>query len=367
MAPMTVCIARRKLLGPDSLEPTRPGWRVVGAFNPAVVERPGGKVALWVRVAEQPTEERAGWIALPRWEIGFGPTVEWQPERDWQWVDCRVLRHRETGQVRLAFVSHLRLVDCGDGTQIIKELGRFFPQEEWEAYGVEDPRVTRCDGEYFMTYVAVSQWGICTALAVSEDGLSWHRLAIVFPPDNKDVVLFPQKVDSQFVAVHRPMPSARWSSPAMWMARSGDLRRWGDHCPLYRGSGNAWDGARVGAGPPPLFYQGQWWLIYHGSTRSAPGTVGSYAAGAVVLDGASPQRVVGYTPQPIMQPEFDYEQCGFVPRVVFPTGCVQRAGRLWVYYGAADTCTAVAELSMEALAQCVKPSQPDRNGGGDDD
>jgi predicted GH43/DUF377 family glycosyl hydrolase len=40
-----------------------------------------------------------------------------------------------------------------------------------------------------------------------------------------------------------------------------------------------------------------------------------------------------------------------VPNVVFPTGIVERDDVIHIYYGAADTCTAVAEISTgEVLA-----------------
>jgi predicted GH43/DUF377 family glycosyl hydrolase len=48
-------------------------------------------------------------------------------------------------------------------------------------------------------------------------------------------------------------------------------------------------------------------------------------------------------------PEVDLEVAGFVANVVFPTGVVRDGEAVLVYYGAADTVTAVAELYLREL------------------
>src|SRR5208337_1041986 len=49
------------------------------------------------------------------------------------------------------------------------------------------------------------------------------------------------------------------------------------------------------------------------------------------------------TPDSIFEPTAEFERSGFVPDVVFPTGVVETEDTFLVYYGAADTCTAVVE------------------------
>jgi predicted GH43/DUF377 family glycosyl hydrolase len=95
---------------------------------------------------------------------------------------------------------------------------------------------------------------------------------------------------------------------------------------------------------------GGWLAIYHGNSRPEnPGEVGTYYAGAVLLDGNDPAKVLRRTEEPFFGPLAEFEVQGFVPNVVFPTGLVKDKDKLLVYYGAADSVTAVAEFSEREL------------------
>jgi len=97
-----------------------------------------------------------------------------------------------------------------------------------------------------------------------------------------------------------------------------------------------------------------WLEIYHGNRHSTrPGEVGTYYAGAVLLDPNDPARVLRRSPGPFFGPEADFEVAGFVPNVVFPTGVVRDGGTILVYYGAADAFTAVAEFSERELLDAM--------------
>jgi len=167
-------------------------------------------------------------------------------------------------------------------------------------------------------------------------------------------MLFPELIDGQYIALHRPNAATPFSAPEMWIARSPDLVHWGSHSPLI-GGGGAWEGDRVGGGTPPIRTERGWLAIYHGSERSATaGKVGTYSAGALLLDLADPSRLLHRSRQSIFGPETDFERNGFVPNVVFPTGIVERDDMINVYYGAADTCTAVAEISSSDVLASLK-------------
>ena len=81
--------------------------------------------------------------------------------------------------------------------------------------------------------------------------------------------------------------------------------------------------------------------------------MGEYAAAALLLDLDRPERVIGFSPQPVMVAEQEFERPGSLPDIVFPTGLVRRDDRLLVYYGAADTATGVAQYSLSDLAASV--------------
>ena len=98
-------------------------------------------------------------------------------------------------------------------------------------------------------------------------------------------------------------------------------------------------------------------MLYHGSeTSNIAGKVGRYAAGAVLLDRHDPSRVIARSTEPIMTPTANFEINGFVPNVVFPTGIIDCGDVLQVFYGAADTCVAMAEFSKRALLESMTPS-----------
>ena len=347
-------LSGRLLLRPEDVPPSRDDFEVVGAFNPGAVVV-GREVVLLVRVAERPRDRRPGFTGLPRWVDGQGPTVEWVSDAELELIDPRVVRRRADGLVRVTFLSHLRVVRSGDGHSVESVTDVCFaPQSEWEEFGVEDARITPLDGRFWFTYVAVSRHGAATALASTTDFRTFDRHGIIFCPENKDVVLFPQRVAGAYTALHRPNGATPFTRPEMWLARSPDLTHWGRNEPLYGGSG-AWETGRIGAGPPPIRTTDGWLALYHGNRHpNRLGEVGAYAAGALLLDLENPARVLRRTGEAIMEPTADFERHGFVPDVIFPTGVVETGETLLVYYGAADACTAVVEFSRRELLAAMR-------------
>jgi len=339
----------RLLLRPSDLKSSRDDFEVVGVFNPGAV-RVGDEVILLVRVAEQPRERKEGYTGLPRWNNHGELAIDWVDNQEMEPVDPRVVRRKADGLVRLTFTSHLRVVRCGDGRSV-REITdvRFLPDSELEEFGVEDPRITPLEGRYYFTYVAVSRHGAATALASTTDFRDFWRHGAIFCCENKDVVLFPEQITGAYVALHRPNPATPFCRPEMWIAWSQDVIHWGHHGVLH-GGGAEWETGRVGAGTPPLRVPDGWLEIYHGSRHTTtPGAVGRYSTGALLLHPENPFRILRRTPQSIFEPTADFERQGFVPDVVFPTGIIENPETLLVYYGAADTCTAVVEFSKQEL------------------
>lgn len=346
--------SERLLLGPGNIAPSRDDLEVIGVFNPGAA-MVAGEVVLLARVAERPRERRPGFTPLPRWSEDAGITIDWVADEKLDKTDPRVVKHHAGGPTRLTFVSHLRLVKLGDGSGV-REVSsvRLDPESPWEEYGLEDPRITFLEGRYYLTYVAVSRHGVTTALASTVDFQRFERHGMILCPDNKDVVLFPKRIDGDYVAIHRPSSSSGFCRPEMWLARSPDLIHWGRHEQLY-GSQSDWEADRVGAGPPPLLTSEGWLLIYHASSRPAPGErVGVYCVGALLLDETNPARVIRRTVEPILVPTSAHEMRGFVAGVVFPTGLVERGRSLILYSGAADERTTVLELDREQVLRAME-------------
>jgi predicted GH43/DUF377 family glycosyl hydrolase len=339
----------RLLLSPADLEPSRDEFEVVGVFNPGAIVA-GDEVVLLVRVAERPRERRPGFTASPRWVPGAGLEIDWLPNDSIQVLDPRVVKRKADGLVRLTFLSHLRVVRCGDG-RAVREVTdvRFLPASALEEFGVEDPRITAFGGRYYFTYVAVSRHGAATALASTTDFRRFQRHGVIFCPENKDVVLFPEPIGGAYAALHRPNAATPFCRPEMWLAHSPDLIHWGHHQCLHGGDA-AWETGRVGAGTPPVRVDAGWLEFYHGNRQpTRPGEVGMYSTGVLLLDGENPAQILRRTAASIFEPTAAFERTGFVPDVVFPTGIVATGSSYLVYYGAADCGTAVVEFSQDEL------------------
>lgn len=343
----------RCLLRPEDVPPSQDDLAVVGAFNPAAADTPRG-VALLVRIAEAPKEVRPGWVGLPLWDDRAKRVIiEWVREDDVIREDTRSVRFKDTGIVRLTFVSHLCLVESRDGRSVDRVGSlRFMPEGPLETYGVEDPRITKIGDEYFITYVGVSRHGPMTMLATTKDFKMFRRHGVIFCTDNKDVVFFPEKIRDQYFVLHRPSTSAPITRPEMWIASSADALNWGGHAPFHRGTRD-WEIGRVGAGAPPIRTRAGWLEMYHGNDRR-PGEkrVGRYSGGLMLMDIDQPGRIKAVS-DAVFVPETDFELNGFVPDVVFPTGIVERGETVLVYYGAADAVTGVTEFRLDDLLAAV--------------
>ncbi|MFP4143686.1 MAG: glycoside hydrolase family 130 protein [Phycisphaeraceae bacterium] len=345
------------MIRPGDIAPSREDVKVVGAFNPGAA-KVGDEVALLVRVAELPTQTREGYQASPRFDENGDLVVDWLEESDLEFYDPRVYHQRSTGLERLRFISYLKVFWSRDGTTIDREGPSLMPEGIYEEYGVEDPRITKIGGTYYITYVAVSRHGVSSALLSTTDFEQFQRHGIIFCPENKDVLLFPEKVIGDYLAMHRPVTSIRFAPPEMWIARSPDLIHWGSHQQLLS-TRLAWQNSRIGGGTPPIKTDQGWLTLYHGSQRreNDPGP-GVYTGGALLLDLQSPRRVVGYSPRPIMMPEKDFETRGFVRDVVFPTAMIERGDQYLVYYGAADENTGVAIYNRDDLLATLERPEP---------
>jgi beta-1,2-mannobiose phosphorylase / 1,2-beta-oligomannan phosphorylase len=328
--------------------PSRPDLEVVGVFNPGVT-RHNGDVVLLLRVAEAPLEKRAGSVAAPIYNAGSQ-----ELEFKWWTLDAEGLDVSDPrsigigGQVFLTSISHLRVARSKDGVHFdVEKMPALSPVTFYESFGCEDARITFIDDTWWINYSAVSSLGISTALASTKDFKSFERHGIIFPPDNRDVTIFPEKVSGHYFALHRPMPDGVGHA-AMWSASSPDLIAWGNH-KFVADSRPGWDDLKVGGGAVPFRVKSGkhdgWLEVYHGVTKEPP----TYSLGALLLDPNDPSVVLARSSEPILRPETDYEREGFYAAVVFTCGVLYEEHRVRIYYGAADGVVAVAELSLEEI------------------
>ena len=336
------------------LKASQPELSVVGVFNPAVTSYDGDTVLL-VRVAEAARVDDENVIASPIYNAATRRLEIKRWGRDAPGIDTSDPRVIVVGgQSWLTSISHLRVARSRDGvTFTVDRAPAISAATEYEAFGVEDARITSIDGTYWINYTAVSQHGIATALASTRDFRTYDRHGIIFPPNNRDVTIFPEKVRGAYVALHRPMPEGI-GRPAIWIASSSDMISWGTHQLVATARLGSWDDEKIGGGAVPFRVRtpsaNGWLAIYHGVKRE--GT--EYALGALLLDADDPARVIARSRDPILRPEESYEREGFFGGVVFTCGVLADRDSVRVYYGAADGVTALAELSIEEIVSGLK-------------
>lgn len=328
---------------------SRPEMEVVGVFN-AAVARFNGETLLLLRVSEAPRKLAAGVISAPIYnsEIRRVEIKRWiEGSEGLDATDPRLVIAE--GAVWLTSMSHLRLARSADGIHFeVEGTPALSPGTRYEAFGVEDPRITLLDGTYWINYTAVSQHGIATALASTRDFRTFQRHGVIFPPPNRDVTIFPEKIDGRYVALHRPMPEGL-GQPSIWVASSPDLISWGNHSLVATARPGMWDDLKVGGGAVPFRVHASrrdaWLAIYHGVTGTPP----TYSLGALLLDLHDPSKVIGRSREPILKPEAAYEREGFYGDVVFTCGALVDGDTIRIYYGAADAVVAVADLSLAEI------------------
>ena len=208
----------------------------------------------------------------------------------------------------------------------------------YEALGIEDPRATYIEGAWYILYTAYSGYGPRIAVARTEDFHHFERIAVISQPGNKDGVLFPEKINDEYVRLDRPIGNEVGS---IWISYSKDLLSWGKSRILIAPRPGYWDSFRIGASVPPFRTEKGWLEIYHGTKMTSAGPI--YRAGAALLDLADPSREVARSAIALLSPREDYERVGDIPNVVFASGAIlEPDGEVKLYYGAADTSICVA-------------------------
>ncbi|HEY65206.1 MAG TPA: glycosidase [Caldilineae bacterium] len=256
------------------------------------------------------------------------------------------------------YISYIGMATSEDGFRF-ERLSEpvIAPTEPWEVWGCEDPRVNPLDIDgrriYLITYTALSApafsgEGDRVAVASTEDFRSFAKHGVVIPDLNdKDAVIFPEPIRGKIAMLHRVPPDIQivyfddleqllHPDEAFW----ADYRAHLDEFTIMRRE-FPWEAEKIGGGCPPVKTEEGWLVIYHAKDDRAV-----YRVGVALLDLDDPARVIARSPEPILEPEAEFERVGDVDNVVFPQGAVVKDGTLYVYYGAADKvcCLATAPL-----------------------
>ena len=340
---------KNPIITPDMVKPSREGFKVDGTFNAGVIEH-NGAIIMLLRVAESVDSTEENEIRVPiliqqhdTWEMTVKTFL--RDDHNYDFSDPRLIVLRaDPNKVYLTSLSHIRIARSADGVNFVVDDEAFiYPDNSYELYGCEDPRITLIDNYYYINYSSVSKLGISTSLARSVNFEQIEKMGIIFAPDNRDVCLFPEKINGYYWALHRPAP-LHIGRPEIWLARSPDLLHWGDHQLLASCSDNAWDHMKIGGGAPLLKTDKGWLQIYHGVDNSQ-----RYCLGALLIDLNDPSLVIARMLHPLIEPIEAYEVEGFFDNVVFCCGAIIKEDVLNIYYGAADKVMALATIDIDEL------------------
>ena len=227
--------------------------------------------------------------------------------------------------------------------------------------GCEDPRLTRIGHRVYMTYVAFN--GSCppgvalTSIATKDFGKNWNWSVprLISRPNQiqKNWVIFPEKIRGKFAVMHNISPSICIE----YLDSLDDPHLVIDSTPPRPKPEDAdrWDNIVRGVGAPPIRTDEGWLVLYHAMDSRDPDR---YKVGAMLLDLTHPETVLARSPDPILEPEADYENRGHKQGVVYVCGTVVKGGTLFVYYGASDRTLAVATADIKRFVSAIRHAKP---------
>lgn len=232
---------------------------------------------------------------------------------------------------------------CEEKIKFIDEDGN--PFQPIYAY---DPRLIKVEDTYYAIWCQ-DMYGAAIGMAKTTDFKTFTRIENPFLPYNRNAVLFPRKLNGNYVMLSRPCDNGHTAFGDIFVSESPDMVYWGKHRQVMGKSVNWWESLKIGGGAAPIETDKGWLIFYHGVVNTCNGYV--YSVGAAILDIDQPSKVLHRCSRYVLTPEEWYEERGFVPNVCFPCCTLHDSatGRIALYYGCADSYVGVAYTTVEEI------------------
>lgn len=280
------------------------------------------------------------------------PDTEKNYEKDATYNPCAILHENKIYLIYRAenkpknAVSQLCLAVSEDGYNFEKydDNPIIRPTMPEEKRGCEDPRITKIEDTFYLTYTAYDgkhperSENIYTALATSKDMFNWEKKGIILK-DIKAAAIFPEKIDDKYFMFI--------GGKTIKIGTSTDLINWDvDKEPILDKRKDKFDGKYVEAGPSPFIFKDKLVLFFNTADEEF-----KFHPSLALLDKNNPRKVIYRADKPLMTPTENYEVKGKVNNVIFGSGLVEFNGTYFYYYGAADKVIALATVSKEDMEE----------------
>ena len=233
-----------------------------------------------------------------------------------------------------------------------------------------DPRLTVIEDRVYLCFAVDTRHGLRGGIAETDDFEKFDVLSLSIP-DDRNMVLFPEKIDGCFVRLERPMPEYSRGYKELfdiWLSKSPDCRYWGDSQLVMGLEKVPFANAKIGPAAPPIKTSEGWLATFHATYKDPnrdllgweiannPKAVWhkEYLAGLMLLDLKNPAKVLAISSKPVIKAAEKYELDGFRGSVIFPGGMLlEPNGEVKVYYGAADTVECLATATVDELLKSL--------------
>jgi predicted GH43/DUF377 family glycosyl hydrolase len=198
-----------------------------------------------------------------------------------------------------------------------------------------------------MTYTAYGANSYFPMIAHSQNLIAWEDVGPLERAENKDHILFPEKIGGRYVILHR-------RAKHIWIGFSADLVHWTDHQILMaprpdNSTGQHWDSVSIGSNGVPIKTPYGWLLFYHGY-----GSPIVYRHSIALLDLNDPTKVLHRPASFIMEPTETWEIKGDVGYALFSCTNIVVGDQVFCYYAGADRLIGLATI---ALADAIEFAQ----------
>jgi predicted GH43/DUF377 family glycosyl hydrolase len=250
-----------------------------------------------------------------------------------------------------AGISRIGYASSTDGLHFtLRDQPVLQPETEYEKDGgVEDPRVLKIGGTYYMTYTGYNKHDAQLCMATSKDLIHWERKGILLPAYKgtwntkwtKSGAIVPEKINDKWWMYY--LGTASDNRDYMGLASSDDLLHWADATrqPVLSRNPGGFDSRVMEPGPPPIITSKGILLMYNGADDNLV-----YTTAWALFDKTNPARLLARAVQPFLRPAKEWQRVGQVPNVVFTEGMVQSGKRWWIYYGGADKYIGASRIQV---------------------